>query len=107
MTRVEFTEKLARLILRMRTERENPILDFVKRTAKEENRLYEEGLSKCDGYRIKSAYQSGRAADIYFLDPEASGNITDSKHGYLYWHSVWEKMGGKPTIPWDQGRFEG
>ena len=107
MTRTEFTEKLARLILRMRTEGEDPILDYVKRSEEEQWRLFQSGLSKCDGFRKKSTYQFGRAADIYFLDPGGSGSIGPPIKGHEYWHDVWEEMGGKDMIDWDRGYFEG
>jgi peptidoglycan L-alanyl-D-glutamate endopeptidase CwlK len=35
-----------------------------KRTAEEQNKLYLEGNSKCDGYKILSKHQSGNAVDL-------------------------------------------
>ena len=107
MTRTEFTEKLARLILRMRTEGEDPILDDVKRSRTEQMWLFELGRSKCDGIQKKSTHQFGRAADIYFLDPGGSGSIGPPIKGHEYWHDVREEMGGKDMIDWDRGHFEG
>lgn len=107
MTREEFTEQICRLILRMREEGEAPILDYVKRWAEEQNRLYMAGLSKCDGYVKISQHQRGRAADIYFLDQSRGAGLAAPIHGHEYWHEVWEEMGGKPMIDWDQGHFEG
>jgi peptidoglycan L-alanyl-D-glutamate endopeptidase CwlK len=34
------------------------------RTADEQNKLFENGFSKCDGYEKKSFHQSGRAVDV-------------------------------------------
>jgi len=34
------------------------------RTADEQNKLFENGFSKCDGYEKKSYHQSGRAVDV-------------------------------------------
>jgi len=34
------------------------------RTADEQNKLFENGFSKCDGYDKKSYHQSGRAVDV-------------------------------------------
>lgn len=34
------------------------------RTAKEQNVLFQDGYSKCDGYRVKSYHQSGLAIDF-------------------------------------------
>lgn len=43
------------------------------RTAEDQKDLYEKGLSKCDGYRIKSRHQSGKAVDVYaFVNGKAS-----------------------------------
>jgi peptidoglycan L-alanyl-D-glutamate endopeptidase CwlK len=35
-----------------------------KRTAEEQNQLFKDGYSKCDGYKIQSNHQSGDAFDI-------------------------------------------
>lgn len=35
-----------------------------KRTAEEQNQLFKEGYSKCDGYEILSKHQSGDAIDL-------------------------------------------
>lgn len=35
------------------------------RTAEEQNRLFHNDLSKCDGYNILSEHQSGKALDVY------------------------------------------
>lgn len=35
------------------------------RTAKIQNQLFNEGLSKCDGYDLQSKHQSGKALDFY------------------------------------------
>ena len=43
------------------------------RTAEDQKNLYEKGLSKCDGYGIKSRHQSGKAVDVYaFVNGKAS-----------------------------------
>lgn len=45
------------------------------RTAEEQNKLYCDGKSKCDGYSKKSNHQSGDAIDFYaFVDGKASWN---------------------------------
>jgi len=85
-------------------EGEKPIIDFVKRSDDEQNRLFKEGKSKCDGYKIRSAHQDGKAADIYFID---QNQLVPPKKGYDYWHEIWQDlMDGKPIIQWDQGHFE-
>jgi peptidoglycan L-alanyl-D-glutamate endopeptidase CwlK len=43
------------------------------RTEKEQQQLYEKGLSKCDGYKRKSLHQTGNAIDIYaYVNGKAS-----------------------------------
>lgn len=43
------------------------------RTAEEQNALYENGKSRCDGFVLKSLHQSGRALDFYaYVDGKAS-----------------------------------
>ncbi|WP_421921231.1 hypothetical protein [Marinifilum sp.] len=45
------------------------------RTEKEQEELYRKGLSKCDGYKIKSFHQTGNAIDIYaYINGKASWN---------------------------------
>ncbi|GAB7088924.1 M15 family metallopeptidase [Marinifilum fragile] len=43
------------------------------RTEEEQQQLYQKGLSKCDGYKIKSYHQTGNAIDIYaYVNGKAS-----------------------------------
>ena len=43
------------------------------RTEKEQNKLFLENLSNCDGYKSKSFHQSGKAFDIFaYVDKNAS-----------------------------------
>ena len=105
MNRVEFTNKLAALIGLMVNEGERPILDYVKRGVETQNRMFEEGRSKCDGIKVVSKHQSGKAADIYFAD-EMNTHLVEPKKGYEHWHRIWREMGGGEMIPWDRGHFE-
>lgn len=83
---------------------EHPILDFVKRSTEEQKRLFDLGLSKCDGTIIISAHQFGKAADICFVK---DGKLSDPVKGFDYWHQIWEsKYGGKSMIDWDKNHFE-
>ena len=103
MTRVEFTRLISALIIEMSRQEENPILDFVKRSDEEQKRLYDMGLSKCDGVNNISMHQRGKAADIYFIE---DGQLVLPKKGYAYWHEIWKNWGGEPEILWDEGHFE-
>lgn len=45
------------------------------RTAEEQHELFKKGLSKCDGYDVKSYHQSGNALDFYaYVGGRASWN---------------------------------
>lgn len=104
MNRVIFTKKLCQLLQKMIAEGERPILDYIKRSAEEQNRLFKAGKSKCDGYKIRSAHQIGRAVDIYFCDQNLVLNW--DKKRFERWHKEWEKLGGQKMISWDLGHFE-
>jgi peptidoglycan L-alanyl-D-glutamate endopeptidase CwlK len=46
-----------------------------KRTADEQNLLFKQGVSKCDGFNKKSYHQSGNAFDIYgYVNGKATWN---------------------------------
>ena len=104
--RMEFTYKLSILLKQMADEGERVILDYVKRSVEEQRRLFEKGLSKCDGVNIPSRHQSGMAADIYF-ETEDYKMLEDPQLGWEFWHEEWEELGGKPIIMWDKNHFEG
>jgi len=104
MNRTEFTKQISKLILQMIYEGENPVGDYWLRDAETQNRLFKEGKSKCDGYKILSKHQSGSALDIYFIE---DGKVSPPKKGFEYWHKEWELRDGKPIIEWDKGHFEG
>lgn len=58
------------------------------RTADEQNKLFENGFSKCDGYEKKSYHQSGKAIDVI---PYIKGkNVYSMKktEQELYFHKV-------------------
>jgi peptidoglycan L-alanyl-D-glutamate endopeptidase CwlK len=43
------------------------------RSAEEQNNLFHQGKSKCDGYRVKSNHQTGNALDVFaYVDGKAS-----------------------------------
>jgi len=104
MNRIEFTKKIAELLLKMIEEGENPIGDYWKRSDEEQMHLYLEGKSSRDGIEKISAHQRGRALDIYFIGDD--GRLAPPKKGWDYWHKRWEEMGGAPMIEWDRSHFE-
>ncbi len=106
MNRLEFTKAKNNLVAAMFLDNEQPIEDYLKRSNEEQKRLFEKGLSKCDGVKVRSRHQDGCAIDIYFLSDDGA-KLVDPKKGYEYWHKYWEQKGGKPMIEWDKGHFEG
>ncbi len=104
VNRIDFTRQLNNLIAGMILEGEHPILDYVKRSPEEQKRLFDAGLSKCDGVNNISQHQIGVAADIYFVE---DGKLVEPKKGFDYWHRNWEEKGGRPMIEWDKGHWEG
>jgi len=106
VNRLEFTHQIVNLLAAMMLDKEQPIIDYVKRSDMEQKRLFDLGLSKCDGIYIISGHQRGKAIDIYFLSEDLL-SLVNPKRGHEYWHKYWEEKGGKPMIEWDPGHFEG
>lgn len=106
MNRIDFTRKIAMLLVEMDRQGESPLLDYCKRSDEEQLRLYNAGKSKCDGHTVLSQHQIGKAADIYFT---RDGKLVDPIKGFEYWHNVWDGWCGEdasPMIEWDKGHFE-
>ena len=105
MKQIEFTKAICSLLLEMIAQGEHPMGHDWHRSAEEQNRLFKEGKSKCDGYKVLSAHQRSCALDIYFVE---DGKLVEPVFGYEYWHDVWTiSYGGRPAILWDLGHFEG
>jgi len=105
MTRVEFTRKIVSLLNDMIDHGDEPIIDYVKRSLAEQQRLFALGRSKCDGIKKPSRHQYGKGMDVYFINEY--GSIEWSPEIYEYWHKIWEKnYGGAKMIEWDKGHFE-
>jgi hypothetical protein len=114
MNRIEFTQKITMLLFEMIQEGEHPIIDYALRSQIEQHRLWQIGRDKdgnkigqtvtnCDGYKIISGHQSGKAIDIYFIE---DGKLAPPKKGFAYWHGEWTKMGGNQDISWDEDHWE-
>jgi len=84
-----------------------PFLDYVKRSAEEQQeRLFAQGLSKCDGRRVISAHQRGRAADLYLWDSERIKIVGNEGYElYRMLHEYWEMLGGKAHDRVGSGTF--
>jgi len=104
--RQTFNISLIKLLNAMIEAGEIPLVDFVKRSGEEQHRLFDAGLSKCDGIKVRSKHQTGMAVDIYLTDTD--GRLKDWTMNGLAdkYHALWESLGGKPKISWDQGHFE-
>ena len=64
--------------------------DSFQRTAERQNELFKQGKSKCDGYKIKSKHQLGRARDIYIIDE--AGKIIWDRRPYEILGRFWETL---------------
>ena len=113
-TRIEFTININHLLHDMILLGEHPIGDFWKRSDEEQHRLWQIGrdengnrigdtVTNCDGIKIPSAHQSGKALDILFIE---NGKISNPNMGWDHWHKRWEGWGGAKIISWDKGHFE-
>lgn len=88
-----------------------------KRTAEEQNKIFFDGNSKCDGYDKISKHQSGNAFDFYaFIGGNASWDpvhlallagvfmsVAKSKGVYLLWGG---EFGSDKFKGWDMGHME-
>jgi hypothetical protein len=105
--RSDFTRELGALLMYMGSEGDTPVIDFVKRSPEEQKRLFDAGLSKCDGTKVISKHQLGLAADLYLIDNEGKfmdwSKIVDKA---LKYHAFWDVCGGRMQIEWDRGHFE-
>jgi peptidoglycan L-alanyl-D-glutamate endopeptidase CwlK len=50
------------------------------RTATQQKKLFDEGLSLADGYTHKSLHQSGNAVDVFAIDPDTGKASWDHEH---------------------------
>ena len=110
MNRREFTKSLAVLLTEMVSAGDMPILDYCLRSPYEQKRLFDEGLSKCDGFINKSYHQKGLAADIYLVVELPNNDVVIQfewdKNKAMKWHLRWQELGGAPMILWDKPHFE-
>ena len=109
MKRVEFSKKLFILTSYMIEDGVDYVLDYVLRSREEQKRLYDLGLSKCDGTKILSAHQKGLAIDIYFVINgviDFEFKTREAKDFSKRYHDIWVTLGGKPVIEWDRPHLE-
>jgi hypothetical protein len=87
-------------------------VDWVLRSAHEQNVCFLAGSSKCDGYTKVSAHQSGKAADLLVIGPDGKGKLVlvdPMKRCPEAWKEVrehWLELGGEAMISWDACHFE-
>lgn len=103
MNRRTFTKNIAKLLTEMEEAGDMPIIDYCLRSKEEQRRLFDKGVSGCDGTIKKSAHQSGKAMDIYLVRKKSDGGIYvdyawDDEEKKLKWHRRWEELGGKKMI---------
>lgn len=84
------------------------IIGHAERSKEEQKRMFEAGLSKCDGETIISAHQYRDAGGRYAIDimiHDGDFNI-DKKALYEEAHDYWDSIGGSARIPWDMNHWE-
>ena len=106
MKRWEFTKNLIQILFEMELNGHKPIIDFALRSTEEQKRLFDKGLSKCDGSLKISNHQRGLAADIYLTDSNGNIQFDWDKDKADYYHNRWIQLGGKPMIIGDSGHFD-
>jgi hypothetical protein len=110
MGRASFTNAITKLLSMMIADGHVPVIDYVNRSSYEQRRLYDAGLTKCDGTKRVSKHQKCEAMDIYFVidgkicfDYDRSPLALSLARKY---HDEWVKMGGQPMIEWDKPHYE-
>ena len=109
MKKWQFTENKAKLVLWCRAQGYYVFEDYSLRGAEEQKRLFDMGLSECDGVNDISAHQYGKhpqghfASDLYMCGDD--WNI-ENPEPYERAHDFWSTLGGAPMISWDKGHFE-
>lgn len=109
MTRSDFTLKIIKLLGKMVDDGAEPIIDYVLRGRAEQKRLFDLGRTKCDGVIKLSRHQTGQAMDIYFVidgQIDFGYNTPESKSLSEKYHTLWQSMGGRKVIDWDQPHYE-
>lgn len=112
MTRREFTKNLANLLTQMISDGNEPVIDYVLRSTQEQQRLYLDGKSKCDGVSIISKHQKALAVDIYFVVKGTDGVVfvdfgfQATRDLAKKYHDLWVSYGGKEMIEWDPCHYE-
>lgn len=109
MKKWQFTENVAKLILWCREQGYYVFMDYGLRSAEEQKRLFDKGLSRCNGASTISAHQYGKHPHGHFaVDLPMCGNDWDinSPEPYERAHDFWSTLGGAPMISWDKAHFE-
>lgn len=105
MKRHEFSPLVAKLILWIVEKGWFAILGHAERSKEEQKRMYDAGLSKCDGVNKISAHQYRDARGRYAIDifiHDGDGNINKVKL-YEEAHSYWSSLGGDPVTVFSNG----
>jgi len=92
-----FNQKFALLTLYAKTQDIDFIVFSYSRTAEEQKKLFDEGKSKCDGYKKISMHQKDRARDIVIIDPNDKpiwNHIPEYDVLGAFWKSIGGRWGG-------------
>lgn len=115
--RVQFSQKLAQLILQAHAGGIRLMPYWIERSAEEQFKLFQQGrttpgaiVTNCDGYKKISPHQRWRAADLVIVGEDGK-LIWDASARYALLGEMWKSLGGKwggdfKTPPRDLGHFE-
>lgn len=91
--RIEFFRKIAMLVVWASVKGIKLLPFSFYRTEEEQKKLFDEGKSKCDGYKIKSKHQQWLAIDFVIIKNGVP--IWDYDQDYEILGKIWKSLGGK------------
>jgi len=92
MKRVDFLYMIGSLLQFANDECINVICAAFYRTEAEQKKLFDQGLSKCDGVNIRSPHQDWLAMDFYIVKNDEL--VLDRVQEYDMLGNRWEDIGG-------------
>jgi hypothetical protein len=91
--RVRFLNLLGQLLTYMTKKNIRGIIAWFHRTPEQQKVLFDEGKSKCDGYKKISPHQNWLAVDLYLLNAD-NQIILSHDPVYAQLGALWEGLGG-------------